>query len=173
MFASAFSSEQSDPTHKSSCKCENHLLKVHLCPDRISDPPIFRTLSCTVNAPFEDFHDALQISFGWPSTHTYDFEIKDPIEEARRGAEEEEEAQFEYEICEESVERMMQSMMLNGTPGSQTRYLLRIVEEDSYGPDGMMSGKGVDSVQDKARQHPQKPEKFSTKIGWQDVLSKS
>ena len=118
-------------------------------------------LSCPANATFEDFHEALQISFGWTSTHTYDFKIKDPIEEARREAEE---AQYEHETREESVERMMQSMMLNGTPGPQTRYLLRIVEEDPYGPCGMMSGKGGDFVHDKARQHPQTSEKFSTKI---------
>lgn len=67
----------------------------------------------------------------------------------------------------------MQSMMMNGTPSPQIRYLLRIVEEDPHGPSGMMSGKGVDIIHDKARQHPQTPEKFSTKIRLQDVLQRS
>ena len=110
------------------------------------------------------------MSFGWASAHTYDFKIKDPIEEARREAEE---AQYEHETREELVERMMQSMMLNGNPGPQTHYLLRIVKEDPHGPGGMMSGKGVDFVHDEACQHPQTPEKFSTKIRLQDVLEKS
>ncbi|KAK3177060.1 hypothetical protein OEA41_008387 [Lepraria neglecta] len=91
----------------------------------------------------------------------------------RGSASKAEEAQYEHETREESVERTMQSMMLNGTPGPQTRYLLRIVEEDPHGPGGMMSGKGVDFVHDKARQHPQTPEKSSTKIRLQDVLEKS
>jgi hypothetical protein len=47
-------------------------------PKDITSPPITRKLSCPGSATFQQLHEALQIAFGWASTHTYDFKIKDP-----------------------------------------------------------------------------------------------
>lgn len=64
-------------SHKRDCKRQNYLLRVQLSPNYIVDPPIFRTLSCPAKASFEEFHDALQIAFGWASAHCYDFKVSD------------------------------------------------------------------------------------------------
>ena len=47
-------------------------------PGDIENPAILRTLSCPAVATFEQLHQALQIAFGWATTHTYDFTVKDP-----------------------------------------------------------------------------------------------
>jgi hypothetical protein len=52
-------------------------LEVKLAPGCIVDPPVTRTLSCPAAASFLDLHKALQVAFGWASTHTFDFKIKD------------------------------------------------------------------------------------------------
>jgi hypothetical protein len=66
------------PSHKGHCKFQNYILKVTLNPGIIKDPPISRTLSCPATATFEELHEALQIAFGWATTHSYDFKIRDP-----------------------------------------------------------------------------------------------
>ncbi|MCJ1468520.1 hypothetical protein MMC07_007149 [Pseudocyphellaria aurata] len=66
-------------SHKGTCKRQNYLLRVQLAPGDIEDPIIFRTLSCPAKASFEEFHDALQIAFGWASAHLYDFKIGDKL----------------------------------------------------------------------------------------------
>lgn len=63
-------------SHKRTCQRQNYLLRVELCPGDIVDPPIMRTLSCPAKATFDELHQALQVAFGWASTHCYDFKIQ-------------------------------------------------------------------------------------------------
>lgn len=107
------------------------------------NPAVTRTLSCPADSTFEDFHEALQIAFGWASTHPHDLKIKDPAEEVRRLARVAEE---ENDNREESMRKVMQSIEATGSPTPQQRDLLRIIEADPHGPGGFMSGRGVDIV---------------------------
>ncbi|KAH6646856.1 hypothetical protein BKA67DRAFT_492296, partial [Truncatella angustata] len=65
------------PQHKLSCKSENFILKICLCPTELTDPPIHRTLSCPANATFASLHTAIQTAFEWANNHCYDFVVKD------------------------------------------------------------------------------------------------
>ena len=153
-------------THKSACKRQNYLLRVHLCPDDITDPQTFRTLSCPADATFADLHEALQIAFGWSSTHTYDFKIKDPVAEAAHAAEEANITQ------DQSIQRLLESLTTTGAPEGGVPNLLRIVEDDPHGPGGMIGGKGIDFMHNGQRQHVRTPEKKSSKVKLRDVLDK-
>ncbi|KAF5871365.1 putative u1biquitin-specific peptidase protein [Botrytis fragariae] len=62
-------------THKKSCKRQNFILRVDLCPRYLINPRVTRTLSCPATATFADLHDALQISFGWKNCHLHEFEV--------------------------------------------------------------------------------------------------
>lgn len=140
------------PTHKAHCKRPNYILKFHLYPDRISNPPIWRTISCPADATFEDLHEALQIAFGYASTHTYDFRIKDL--EAERQAE----------------EAMMDMITkLTGTSGKPfdeaylgTRSLLRIVDPDA--------GEYIDHMHAMHRRHKNTVEKKADRLKLHQVL---
>ena len=81
-------------------------------------------------------------------------------------------ASTEAETQEESMLRVVRSMMANGTPGPQTRHLLRVIEDDPRGPLGVLGGKGLDMMHNKARQHPETPEKLASKIRLWQVLDK-
>lgn len=111
--------------HKRTCKRQNYLLKVHLYPEKITNPSIYRTLSCPADSTFEDFHEALQIAFNWSGTHTYDFKVKDPGAEAERAAEEEGMTQ------EQSMIKVMETIQRTGKPVEGVRKLLRILEDTS------------------------------------------
>ena len=67
---------------------------------------------------------------------------------------------------------MLRHLREHGTPSPPTRYLLRIIEDDPHGPGGFGSGKGVDFMHNKARQHPQTPEKLASKVRLFEVLYK-
>ncbi|KAF3061168.1 putative plasmid p 4b orf-3 family protein [Daldinia childiae] len=62
------------PTHKKRCVPRNYIVKFELSPKQITDLPIFRTLSCPADADFHRLHMALQIAFGWATTHCFEFE---------------------------------------------------------------------------------------------------
>src|SRR5262245_38859331 len=66
------------PAHKKSCRRQNFILKFHLEPERIQDPPVTRTVSCMAEATFYHLHMALQIIFGWATTHSFDFAVQNP-----------------------------------------------------------------------------------------------
>ena len=153
-------------THKSVCKRQNYLLKVHLCPDDISDPQVFRTLSCPADATFEDLHEALQIAFGWASTHTYDFKVKDPVAEAANAAE------HANLTKEQSMLKLIETITTTGAPPGGVPNLLRIVEDDLRGPGGVLGGKGIDFMHNGQRQHVRTPEKKSSTVKLRDVLDK-
>ncbi|KAB5547117.1 MM3350-like domain-containing protein [Coniochaeta sp. 2T2.1] len=70
------------PSHKTVCKRPNYIIKFHLCPGVIVDPPVIRTLSCPVMATMGQLHKALQIAFNWSDIHCYDFDGDDPVQPA-------------------------------------------------------------------------------------------
>ncbi|KAI1467507.1 MM3350-like domain-containing protein [Daldinia caldariorum] len=56
----------------------NYIVKFDLLPREITNPPISRTLSCPAEATFYQLHKALQIAFGWATTHCFEFEASRP-----------------------------------------------------------------------------------------------
>ncbi|KAK4208180.1 plasmid pRiA4b ORF-3-like protein-domain-containing protein, partial [Rhypophila decipiens] len=67
---------ESWPSNKAVCIPENYVLRVQLLPGEIVDPPVERTLSCPARATFYQLHQALQVAFGWASTHLFEFSTK-------------------------------------------------------------------------------------------------
>jgi len=143
------------------CKRPNYILRFHLCPDKINNPPIWRTLSCPADATFQDLHEALQIAFGYASTHTYDFRIKDL--EAERQQEEAASAQNQEEAIMDMITK------LTGATGKNideaylgTRSLLRIT-----GPDAR---EHIDHMHAMHRRHKNTPENKADRLKLHQVL---
>ena len=166
MFAGSTCQKADWESHKRVCKRQNYLLQVQLTPGEIVNPQITRTLSCPAGATFQEFHEALQIAFGWATTHTYDFKVKDPVAEAEADA---------FEMAEDMtayISRMTKTMGPDSDGSSNRRYVLRIVEEDPRGPGGFLSGKGIDVMYNSLRKHPQTPERKSHQIHLHNVFEK-
>ena len=158
------------PTHKRSCvaravaeaaSAQNYILNVRLRPDDIVDPIIIRTLSCPAGATFKQLHQALQIAFGWATTHTYDFKVKDPA--------------YEEPEDEDAMAALVRRISGNadhglGRLGTEPRqYLLRIVGKQRMGPRGFGA---VDMIHSGSRSHPKTPEKRSEKVQLYEVFDK-
>lgn len=143
------------PTHKATCKRRNYLVKFHLCPDDITDPPVIRTLSCPANATFYNLHRALQTAFEWAGTHSFDFTVGDSDFEPPN---EEDMTAF--------ISRMMSSQ--NGQPANSAReFVLRITDPAPYEP---MMGMGIDRMHEGRRKHPRTPEKKANVVRLHQVL---
>ncbi|KAK5685268.1 hypothetical protein LTS10_003346 [Elasticomyces elasticus] len=147
--------------HKGSCKRPNYIIKFDLCPEAISDrlravikdPVVSRTISCPATATFHRLHDALQVAFGWASTHTYDFNVLDPQFDTTQ----------DEDDSQEALMRTIQQSM-NGASASDPReYLLRVKDDT---PDTGMVPRHIDKMHDSRRQHPRTREKSgpSTKL---------
>ncbi|MCJ1230653.1 hypothetical protein MMC12_007327 [Toensbergia leucococca] len=54
---------------------QNYVLKLHLRPKGITNPPIIRILSCPADKSFHQLHQAIQIAFDWSANHTYDYTV--------------------------------------------------------------------------------------------------
>lgn len=137
---------------------QNYLLKVQLKPGDIENPAIWRTLSCPAIATFEQLHMALQIAFGWATTHTYDFKVKDP--------------DYNHEDEDEDLGAMMLRVMETYQRRQQShtaprQNLLRIIAKPHDGP--AVFG-AVDSMHSGTRSHPRTPEKRSDKLKLYEVL---
>ncbi|CAF9908570.1 MAG: hypothetical protein HETSPECPRED_008116 [Heterodermia speciosa] len=142
------------PTHKAHCKRPNYILKFHLCPGTITDPPIWRTLSCPADATFQALHKALQIAFGYASIHTYDFRIKDM--EAERQLEEEDSDITNY------IMRMSNAIGDVEQQYVGARSFLRIVDPDTM--------KYIDRMHMGSRRHKETPEKMANRLKLHQVL---
>ncbi|KAI1375618.1 hypothetical protein F4677DRAFT_421886 [Hypoxylon crocopeplum] len=66
------------PVHKPTCRRQNYIIKFHVAPDIITNPPVVRTLSCPADALFSHLDMALQVAFGWASTHSFHFAVSNP-----------------------------------------------------------------------------------------------
>lgn len=155
------------PSHKRLCVSDaekeaassgNYLLKVRLKPGEIDNPAIWRTLSCPAVATFEKLHKALQIAFGWATTHTYDFKVKDP--------------DYEPEDNDEDEAAMILRMTATFQRGHQSptaprANLLRIVAKSQDGVGGFGA---VDGMHSGLRSHPRTPEKPSDKLKLYEIL---
>ncbi|KAE8446410.1 hypothetical protein EG329_012015 [Mollisiaceae sp. DMI_Dod_QoI] len=137
------------PSHKTSCKADNYILKINLCPEAIQNPAVSRTLSCPANSTFEQLHDAIQTAFDWAGTHAYDFKIKDPNALPEPV----------FDIMAHIQRRQVEDNARNrGQPipdFGPRQNLLRIIDADMY---------GVDIIHNDDRKHSQTPEVKSTNI---------
>jgi hypothetical protein len=144
--------------HKKDCRAENYILEVKLIPDRIVDPPVTRILSCPAAASFMDLHEALQVAFGWASTHTFDFKIKDPNAEPPP----------EFNI----MNHIAKIAAGPGRPAPEEdqgprQNFLRIVQW-SVPPRGLNGG--IDMMHNPSRVHPETPEVGASKVKLGKVL---
>lgn len=132
------------PAHKKACRRQNYIIKFHLAPEHIRDPPVVRTLSCPADAPFYALHMALQTAFGWGWTHSFDFAVADPAYAPPA-----------------DLAAYVQQIMLRDQNGGQSNpasapreYLIRIVDPV---PQSVRSG--IDRMHEGGRRHPRTVEK--------------
>ncbi|KAK3291459.1 MM3350-like domain-containing protein [Chaetomium fimeti] len=133
-------------SHKRQCRRLNYIIKFRLAPAHITDPRVERTLSCPANAPFYALHLALQTAFGWATTHSFDFAVKDPA--------------YVPPPPGDLLAHVQQIMAVDGRgerPASAPReYLLRVVDPvqgDRFS--------GIDRAHEPQRRHPHTVEKKS------------
>ena len=144
------------PAHKACCKRPNYILKFHLCPDTITDPPIWRTLSCPADATFQALHKALQIAFGYASVHTYDFRVKDMEAERQEEEKDEEMGIMNYIMKKSKAVGSIEEMYLG------TRSLLRIVDPNTMNY--------IDRMHMGDRRHKDTPERMANRLKLHQVL---
>ncbi|KAI2783463.1 plasmid pRiA4b ORF-3-like protein-domain-containing protein [Daldinia loculata] len=131
------------PMHKKRCTHQNYIVKFQLSPEKITDPPVFRTLSCPADAVFYHLHMALQLAFGWATTHSFDFAVLNP----------------DYTLPD-SPTSMYQYMMMVSSMGQQPdpsapqEYLFRVVD-----PVEQTAFSGIDRMHEGTRRHPNTTEK--------------
>ncbi|KAK0708495.1 mynd domain-containing protein, partial [Lasiosphaeris hirsuta] len=65
-------------SHKKNCKRQNYIIEFHLRLSDIVNLPVVCTLSCPADAPFYTLNLALQVAFGWATTHSFDFAVMNP-----------------------------------------------------------------------------------------------
>ncbi|KAJ6445898.1 major facilitator superfamily transporter [Purpureocillium lavendulum] len=136
------------PSHKTVCLRPNYIIKFHLAPEDITNPPVTRTLSCPARAPFYMLHLALQTAFGWATTHSFDFAVLDP----------------DYREPDDIMEFLRRRTGFG--PGNDQRplaaasreYLFRVVD-----PAEQTMFSGIDRMHEGSRRHPSTPEKTAEK----------
>lgn len=137
---------------------DNYVLRIQLYPERIRTPPITRKLSCPANATFHQLHRALQVTFSWATTHTYDFIVNDPSASA----------DGDDESMQAYISRLTGGMgrPLEEMPGLAKPYLLRLVEPRLRQP----GGRAIDSMHDRMRRNDDSPGRKSTDVLLRDVF---
>ncbi|MCJ1245027.1 hypothetical protein MMC30_002228 [Trapelia coarctata] len=145
---------------------DNYVLRIQLEPEEFASPPIIRELFCPANATFHQLHRALQVTFSWATTHTYDFVVKDPSI-ASSSADE------EGESMEALIAHLRAGMddPLDDQRGIAKPYLLRLVEPRRRQPSGFGPGSSaIDYMYDRNRRHDASPMRMSTDMLLRDVL---
>ncbi|KAM7208544.1 Protein MM3350-like domain containing protein [Naviculisporaceae sp. PSN 640] len=90
-----------DKAHKTVCTPDNYVLRVQLLPREIVNPPVERTLSCPATATFYQLHQAMQIAFGWASSHLFDYTAKTDSHKLRVFDPDDEHADFpDYDMAD-------------------------------------------------------------------------
>ncbi|KXS99254.1 hypothetical protein AC578_6181 [Pseudocercospora eumusae] len=147
-------------SHKSTCRRPNLLLKFHIYPETLLNPPVWRILSIPLTTNFADLHRALQIAFGWKSVHSYEFGVHDP----------------DYEPIAGGDERVLQVMKkiqtLTKRVDDSRKYLLRIVDDAKYGT-RRVGPEPSDRARKGAWEHPKTPEKNASEIKVFQVLDRT
>ncbi|KAK7741905.1 hypothetical protein SLS62_010882 [Diatrype stigma] len=142
------------PRHKRSCVRPNYIIKFQLSPEYVTDPPVSRTLSCPADAVFYHLHMALQVAFGWSTTHSFDFAVANPdyvspfAANGGVGAD----GQPDFSALMEHLKRMNPAH--GADPSAPQEYLFRVVD-----PVEQTMFSGVDRVHEGGRRHPNTPEK--------------
>ncbi|KAM4063184.1 plasmid pRiA4b ORF-3-like protein [Hirsutella rhossiliensis] len=135
-------------SHKGVCVRPNYIIKFHLAPERITNPPVTRTLSCPAHTVFYVLHLALQTAFGWATTHSFDFAVVDP----------------DYREPDDIMEVITRRNAMGPTgdqlpPASAPRqYLFRVVD-----PAKQTMFSGIDRMHEPMRRHPNTPERKADK----------
>ncbi|KAK7734249.1 hypothetical protein SLS53_007897 [Cytospora paraplurivora] len=129
--------------HKIICKRPNYIIKFHLHPEQIKEPPVIRTLSCPADADFYELHASLQLAFGWAAIHSFDFAVVNPS----------------YSPPTDMMQiiqfQRMQAMNGGNNPASTApEYLFRITD-----PVPRTQFSGIDRMHEGGRRHPQTQEK--------------
>ncbi|KAI1776770.1 hypothetical protein F4818DRAFT_457450 [Hypoxylon cercidicola] len=60
-------------THKTACRLRGYVVKFHVEPGRVDNPPVTRILSCPAKATLSQLHKAVQVAFGWTSSSSSSF----------------------------------------------------------------------------------------------------
>lgn len=131
-------------THKIICKRPNYIIKFHLHPGHIKEPPVIRTLSCPADAKFYTLHLALQLAFGWATTHSFDFAVVNPGYSQPTG-------------LLQMIEKLRSLHVEGGgaNPASEPpEYLIRILD-----PVDQTVTSGIDRMHEGQRRHPHTKEK--------------
>ncbi|KAK4165552.1 hypothetical protein QBC43DRAFT_208158 [Cladorrhinum sp. PSN259] len=154
------------PSHKSKCIRPNYIIKFHLFPSEITDPPVIRTLSCPSNATFYMLHMALQTAFGWSSYHSFDFTVGDPSYARADSIA----AEVRRLLSRQKSSPLDITKQMNPADSSR-EYLLRVtdpVRAFGQAPQGSAATYGIDQMHEGQRRHPRTVEKDSqdTKL-WQ------
>ncbi|KAH9907212.1 plasmid pRiA4b ORF-3-like protein-domain-containing protein [Xylariomycetidae sp. FL2044] len=126
-------------THKSHCRRQNYIITFHLAPIEITNPPVLRTLSCPAETTFYNLHWALQTSFNWSVTHSFDFAVANP----------------DYAPPQDILGVIMQLRDIEFNSGQNPAtaarlYLIRVVDPVNN---------TVDRAHEGSRKHPNTPEK--------------
>lgn len=133
------------------------VIKFHLAPDEITDPPVYRTISCPADASLYMTHMALQLAFGWATTHSFDFAVANP----------------DWTKLDDIMGFMAfihQGMQVDRNGGMQLasaprQSLFRVTDVDNYSPFS-----GVDRMHEGRRRHPNTPEKKADKYHLHQLL---
>lgn len=132
-------------SHKGACFRPNYIIKFHLSPGHITNPPVTRTLSCPAHAVFYMLHLALQTAFGWATTHSFDIAVLDP----------------NYREPADAVEALTRhsiAMSQQVSPSDPREYIFRVVDPVEH---TMFSG--IDRAHEPTRRHPNTLEKKADK----------
>lgn len=145
------------PQHKRSCKRPNYIIKFHVCPRDVTDPPVTRTLSCPADALFYHLHMALQVAFQWSTTHSFDFAVANPdyVLGGNDGR--------DYGSILEHINRLNPNR--GPDPNDPQEYLARVVD-----PVEQTMFSGVDRMHEGARRHLNTVEKKADKYKLYQLL---
>jgi hypothetical protein len=135
------------------------VIKFHLNPGEITNPPVVRTISCPSSVTFMSLHQAIQTAFDWATTHSFDFAVKDPdFDHASGGG-------------NPLLDMIKQSMNMTGKPvgtmgndeSMPREYMLRVTEPAEPAGGGQFGPGAIDRMHEGRRRHPRTVEKSSEK----------
>jgi Plasmid pRiA4b ORF-3-like protein len=111
-------------------------------------------MSCPASASFLELHFALQAAFGWATSHTFDFKIRDPNAPP----------EAELDIAQ-YIERVKASLGQGPpVPAGPRQNFLRIVQDNViFAVDGMHNG---------VRMHPETPELTASRVKLGKIFDK-
>lgn len=146
--------------HKPDCKRANYILRFQLFPGDFTDLSVWRELSVPAVVSFAKLHQALQISFGWADTHSYEFTVDDPEYDPKSSGPQD---LLSHIMRMEKHDRaMLDDGEWLGDPSAPREYLVRIMD-DAHEQRYPSQARGKrDRVHATTRAHPRTPIKKSS-----------